>query len=266
MEQSLGQGRRRRLGGGATDRQERFVRLIEQGVSNSEACRMVGINRRTGTRWRFGRTILNTVGQPVHYPPVSAPRPPKPRHPRYLSVAERTMIADLHRQGTTLQEIAVAVGRNTSTISRELRRNTDPTTGHYLPATADRLAAGRVAWPRPRRVTRDEQLHAVVVELLSKPWSPEQVAHELRQRFPDHPARRLCTESIYQAIYDVTVEVTRPAKRRRRRRRRRIQGLERRGRLTGMTMIADRPADVDDRVQVGHWEGDCIMGAGTALR
>ena len=29
-----------------------------------------------------------------------------------------------------------------------------------------------------------------------------------------------------------------------------------------MTMIADRPVEVGDRVQVGHWEGDCIMGVG----
>lgn len=29
-----------------------------------------------------------------------------------------------------------------------------------------------------------------------------------------------------------------------------------------MTMIADRPVEVDDRIQVGHWEGDCIMGSG----
>ncbi|WP_348103258.1 IS30 family transposase [Lapillicoccus sp.] len=190
---------------------------------------------------------------------MSAPGPSRPRHPRYLSAAERTTIADLRRQEKTLQEIAVAIGRNASTVSRELRRNADPTTGQYLPGTADRLAAGRVPRPRPRRVTGDEELRCVVVALLGKRWSPEQVAHELRARFPDHPARRLCTESIYQAIYDVTVEVTRPAKRRRRRR---IQGLERRGRLSGMTMIADRPAAVDDRVQAGHWEGDCIMGAG----
>lgn len=108
----------------------------------------------------------------------------------------------------------------------------------------------------------DDELQTVVVELLSKRWSPEQVAHELSALFPDRPDRRLCAESVYQAIYDPDVPVTRPAKRRRRRRRRRVQGLERRGRLTAMTMIADRPAEVADRVQIGHWEGDCIMGAG----
>lgn len=88
------------------------------------------------------------------------------------------------------------------------------------------------------------------------------MAHELPMRFPGQPERHLCTVSIYQAIYDPLIALTRPAKRRRRRRRRCVQGLERRGRLTDMTMIADRPAEVDDRVQVGHWEGDCIMGAG----
>ena len=58
-------------------------------------------------------------------------------------------------------------------------------------------------------------------------------------------------ESIYQAIYDPRIDLTRPAKRRRRRRRRRVQGLERRGRLTSMTMIAERPAEVIDRYRSG---------------
>ena len=68
-------------------------------------------------------------------------------------------------------------------------------------------------------------------------------------------------DHIYQTIYDPDVPLTRPAKRRRRRRRRRVQGLERRGRLTAMTMISERPPEVEDRIQVGHWEGDCIVGA-----
>jgi IS30 family transposase len=257
----VGAERKTRNGRMVVEKREWFVRLIAQGVSNSEACRVVGINRRTGTRWRYGRTILNTAGESVHYPAVS-PIAAKPRHPRYLSVAERTMIADLRRAGVSVRDIADELGRAASTVSRELRRNADDQ-GRYLPATAERLSAERQCRSsRTRRVMRDVQLHAVVVELLDKRWSPEQVAHELPIRFPDQPERHLCTESIYQAIYDPRTDLTRPAKRRRRRRRRRVQGLERRGRLTGMTMITDRPAEVTDRVEVGHWEGDCIMGAG----
>ena len=256
----MGQGRARRPSRGLTEKQDSFVRLIAQGVSNAEACRAVGINRRTGTRWRFGRSILNTAGESVQYPPVCSPTS-KPRHPRYLSLAERMTIADLRREKCTVREIAEEIGRSPSTVSRELRRNTDPS-GRYMPRTADRIAAERLPRPRKRRLLADSELHAVVVELLGKRWSPEQIAHELRERFPDEPERYLCAESIYQAIYDPDVPVARPAKRRRRRRRRRVQGLERRGRLTAMRMIADRPPEVADRVEVGHWEGDCIMGAG----
>ena len=257
----MGAVRTTRRGVMLVEKQEWFARLITQGMSYSEACRIVGINRRTGTRWRYGRTILNTAGEAVHYPPVRL-TPPKAPHPRYLSLTERTTIADLHRVGVGVRGIAEELGRAASTVSRELRRNTDGR-GRYLPATAQRLSTERQfrSW-RTRRVTRDDQLHGVVAELLGKRWSPEQVAHELRLHFPGQPERHLCTESIYQAIYDPRIDVTRPAKRRRRRRRRRVQGLERRGRLTNMTMIADRPVEVGDRVQVGHWEGDCIMGPG----
>jgi len=257
----VGAGRKTRRGEMVVEKQERFARLIGQGVSNSEACRIVGINRRTGTRWRYGRTIRNTAGEPMHYPAVSLAAP-KEGHPRYLSLAERTMIADLHRAGVSVCGIAQELGRAASTVSRELRRNAD-SRGRYLPATAQRLAVERRSRPsRMRRLARDEQLYGVVAELLGKRWSPEQIAHELPMLFPDQLKWHLCTESIYQAIYDPRIALTRPAKRRRRRRRRRVQGLERRGRLTAMTMIADRPAEVEDRVQVGHWEGDCVMGAG----
>lgn len=257
----MGAVRKTRHGVMLVEKQEWFARVIAQGVSNSEACRIVGINRRTGTRWRYGRTILNTSGQAVHYPPVRLTAPKAP-HPRYLSLTERTTIADLHRAGVGVRGIAEELGRAPSTVSRELRRNTDDR-GRYLPATAQRLSSERRSrTSRTRRLVRDEQLHGVVSKLLGKRWSPEQVAHELRLNFPGQPERHLCTESIYQAIYDARTDVTRPAKRRRRRRRRRVQGLERRGRITNMTMIADRPIEVADRVQVGHWEGDCIMGAG----
>jgi len=245
LEVAMGKSEKSHAGRGLTEKQEQFSRLITAGVSNAEACRIVGINRRTGKRWRHGRTIRNTAGEPVHYPPVCTSIPRRPRHPRYLSVEERTTIADLLREHKTLRQIAMALGRSPSTVSRELRRNSDAGS-RYLPGTADRLASGRVARPRQRRLTLDGQLRSAVVELLGKRWSPEQVSHELSERFPDEPWRQLCTESIYQGLYDSGVDITRPAKRRRRRRRRRVPGLERRGRLTAMTMIGDRPAEVED--------------------
>jgi transposase, IS30 family len=155
--------------------------------------------------------------------------------------------------------IAGELGRAPSTISREIRRNRDPD-GRYRPHHAEHAARLRACKPRKRRVAVDAVLANVVRGLLAKRWSPEQVAHELRALFAGQPLRWLCKESIYQAIYDPAVELTRPA--RRRRRRRRLLGLQRRGRLTAMRMIDERPAEVEDRLQPGHWEGDLIMGAG----
>jgi len=120
--------------------------------------------------------------------------------------------------------------------------------------------------PRPRRVDKDAIFGAAVCELLGRRWSPEQVSHELTVRFADQAQRRLCPESIYQAIYDPDTALTRLAKHslrsHRRRRRRLTQGLERRRRLTQMTMIDQRPSHVEDGEEAGHWEGDLIMGSG----
>jgi transposase, IS30 family len=56
-------GRWTPLGGVQAGKQQRYVRLIAQGVNNAEACRIVGINRKTGNRWRYGRSIRNSAGR-----------------------------------------------------------------------------------------------------------------------------------------------------------------------------------------------------------
>ena len=218
----------------------------------------MAINRKTGNRWRYGRSVLNTVGEPVHYPPVKI-TPTKTRSPRYLSEHERISIADLLRAGQSARGIARELGRSPSTVSREIERNSDAH-GRYRPHHAEHAARLRAQKPRKRRIAGDGVLRDFVTQLLDKRWSPEQVAHELRVFFAGQPSRWLCTESIYQAIYDPAVCLTRPV--RRRRRRRRLLGVQRRGRLTAMTMIDQRRAAVKDRVQAGHWEGDLIMGPG----
>jgi len=250
--------RRARKSGAQAEKQELYGRLVAQGINNSEACRVVGINRKTGNRWRYGRSIRNTAGELVQYPPVKI-AVSRPRSPRYLSEHERVVIADRLTAGTSIRAIATEIGRSASTVSREIKRNSDPG-GRYRPHRAEHAARARAARPRERRIAQDAILREAVTGLLLKRWSPEQVAHELQVRFAGQPRRWLCTESIYQAIYDPAVEVTRPA--RRRRRRRRLLGIQRRGRLTAMRMLDERPMEALDRVQGGHWEGDLIMGPG----
>lgn len=252
-------------GGQLAEKRALYARLIARGVSNSEACRLVGINRKTGTRWRYGRTIRNSGGEAVHYPPVTAISDVQPVSARFLSLNERTTIADLHHGGESVRAIARELGRPPSTVSRELRRNRDDH-GRYRPHAAHEQARTRRARPRPRRVATDPVLRAMVEDLLGVKWSPEQIAHELSVRFGHDRSRRLCAESIYQAIYDPNTPLQRPARTalrtRRRRRRPHPTGTQRRGRLRDMTMIEQRPAEVADRAVAGHWEGDLIMGAG----
>ncbi len=201
--------RRSPEGGVQAEKQQRYVQLIGQGITNSQACRIVGINRKTGNRWRHGRSVANAAGEVLHYAPVKIEER-RPRSPRYLSEEERVMIADLLGAGDGVRAIGRKLGRAASTISREIRRNRDKD-GRYRPHHAEQAARVRAGKPRKRRIASDAVLGEAVCGLLGKRWSPEQVAHELRELFAGERARWLCPESIYQAIYDSQTDVSRPA-------------------------------------------------------
>ncbi len=249
-----------------TAKREQFARLIARGVPNAEACRVVGINRRTGTRWRRGRTITSGSGKAVHYAPVINTRR-REVSARYLSEDERVAIADLHRGGHGVRAIAMCLGRSPATISRELRRNRDPTAGMYRPFTADRFAADRRTRPRKGKLSRDPVLRKFVQDRLRQRWSPEQICQALRREFPEQPERQLVHETIYQAVYRPELgglrrdfpRVLRTGRRRRKPHRR--TDSRRPGGLVDMTMIDQRPAAAADRAVPGHWEGDLITGA-----
>lgn len=178
-----------------TEKREWFARLIAQGVSNSQACRIVGVNRKTGKRWRHGRTVIASNGRRRHYPPVINVRK-REISSRYLSEDERVRIADLHRAGNGVRAIAQALARSPATISRELRRNLDAGSGSYRPFTAQRLAVERRPRPGRGKLIGDAELRDFVAERLGKRWSPEQIAHALRAQFPDQPERHLVAETI----------------------------------------------------------------------
>ena len=140
---------------GPAEQQARYFQLMKQGWNNNDACRSVGVCRKTGTRWRLGRT--ETKNGHVHsYPAVEPVN--TAISARFLSEQERVRIADLHRVGKSMRVIAGELGRAVSTISRELRRNRDPSDRGYLPHTAHRLAATRRLRPKATRLAVDPVL------------------------------------------------------------------------------------------------------------
>src|SRR5260221_4567030 len=116
-------------------------------------------------------------------------------HYEHLSLEERCQIAQLRADGQSIRQIAAAVDRPPSTISRELTRNSGAQLG-YKPAYAQEQARAR-RWTGSR-LERDDGLRTVVLERLARGWSPEQVAGRLaRQR----AGRVVSHESIYRFIY-----------------------------------------------------------------
>ena len=91
------------------DKQRSFAKLLQQGVSISEACRRLGIDRKTGHWWKNGGAVVTSTGTRI-IEPVIGRYQGKPESDRYLSEAERVVIADGHRAGKSARSIAMELG------------------------------------------------------------------------------------------------------------------------------------------------------------
>ncbi|MFR9727559.1 IS30 family transposase [Streptomyces sp. MS19] len=262
-------------------------------MSNAEASRIVGINPRTGREWRNGRSarIKSTMRPGKRTRPAIQPITGETLtffpHPlgeagvsargrsisrRYLSEEERIRIADLRREKRSIRSIAAELGRSPSTISREIRRNSNTNLkpshpGYYRPFAAHQRAATRRARPKPRRIDTCPDLRDFVQMRLDEKWSPEQIASVLRRQFPEHPEMHVTHETIYRALYaqarsGLSREISRRLRTGRSMRKRRRHPDQRQPRFTHpMVMISQRPFEPADRSTPGHWEGDLIIGA-----
>ncbi|MGI5129887.1 IS30 family transposase [Pseudonocardia sp. CA-107938] len=243
-------GRKRQL-----DLEAQYWALLANGIGPVEACRTLGIGRKTGYRWRAETGGLT----PARLPETG-------RSSRFLSLLDRQRIATLCRAGCGVREIARRVGRAPSTISRELRRNTARHDRGYDGDLAHSRARQRARRPRRTRIGGDEQLCQLIQSLLELEWSPEQIAGHLRLTYPERRSWHVCHETIYQALYHggksglsrtltAKLRTGRPLRRHRRRTDQRRPRFVAPGRL-----IDQRPPAVEGRGRLGDWEGDLIVG------
>jgi IS30 family transposase len=135
----------------------------------------------------------------------------------------------------------------------------------YRAVAADGAAYRRSLRPKPAKLASNPRLRRRVEGLLAQRWSPQQIAASLKHEFADDPQMQVSHETIYQSLFVQARGALRKdlAKcLRTGRTRRRAQGRrDDRGRIAGMVMISDRPAEIEDRAVPGHWEGDLLCGA-----
>jgi IS30 family transposase len=176
-----------------------------------------------------------------------------------LTIEERCEISRLYSEGTSIRQIAAALGRQPSTISRELKRNSCKHEG-YQPSYAEKLCRAR-RWSGSK-LDRDSALRQAVLSRLKRGWSPEQVAG----RLAEETGRRVIShETIYRFIYAQLIRTNDYSWRYYLPRSKSKRGW--RGRRGGSPAsfishrrpISERPEHVNNRQTPGHWEADLML-------
>jgi transposase, IS30 family len=246
----------------------RFWQAVRSGFSVEDAAVRTGVPVTTCWHWFRDAGGVN---------PLPSQRPATYRR---LSIEERERIYAGIERSESIREIARALNRAPSTISREIAKNLHhqrygrpagvgrprSTPWNYSPHKAqmgaDRRARARA---RPAKLSTNERLRREVQSRLDRKHSPEQIARRLRKKFPDEPEMWVSHETIYQSIYvqgrgALRRELAACLRTGRAIRRPHRNGEQRRERIKDMVNISERPAEVEDRAVPGHWEGDLITG------
>jgi IS30 family transposase len=233
-------------------RERAVLDALAAGMNPLQASRAAGVSK------TFAYGLHRKMGG-VHRPPEAC------YSGRYLDRGERYEIARLREAGLSVRQVAARLGRAPSTVSRELARNADPRTGHYVPERAHQLAWRRQRRPKASRLSRNPRLRAEVQGMLRRRYSPEQASGRLKVLHPDDPSMRASHETIYQSIYlyprgELKKEL-RACLRSGRDVRRRRGRREARGKIIAAVPIGQRPPEAEGRLVPGHHEGDLVMGS-----
>jgi IS30 family transposase len=155
------------------------------------------------------------------------------------------------KDGKTQSQIATLMDRHKSTISRELARNTG--NRGYRPKQACLLAEERSLGSRNAAQINPKDWGKAVDCLLAQ-WSPVQIANQ----------GGISHETIYRHVYADKAaggNLYQQLRCQKKRKKRYASGRDRRGQIVGRRPISERPAHIETRSQVGHWEGDTVIGS-----
>lgn len=181
-----------------------------------------------------------------------------------LAFWEREEISRGLAQNVSNKDLAKILGREPSTIGREI----DLSGGkeNYRAEVADSLSKERSKIPKKKKkLDTNPDLKDFVFKHVRLCWSPEQIAHELKELYPEDKHMQISHESIYTYIYvlprgELKKELITCLRQRRKARGKTKNIYQKSEKITDMLSIDERPKEVEDRIVPGHWEGDLIIG------
>lgn len=182
-----------------------------------------------------------------------------------LTADEREEIRAGIERCETSAEIAVRLGRHRATIGREVTRNGGRDA--YTATTAQTRADGQRCRPKLTVFESNTVLAEHVTARLKAKDSPMTISIELARGTHGLTAQ-VSHETIYQAIYahgrrGLDAGLHAGLHRRRRCRKHRVFGppAPKASPLGVFNLIGLRPSEADERSEVGHFEGDLIVGS-----
>ena len=164
----------------------------------------------------------------------------------------------LYTQEMKPTEIAGRLNRSVSTITRELKRGIDE--GNYNPILAEYAHLLQRRYQVPK-LKVDNAVWKIIKPKLESRWSPEQIAQWLKSDYPEHT---VSGKTIYNYVhFHMRGELKKLALkdlRQHGKKRKSAHSEQKRGKLKDITLIDERPPEINSREVPGHWEGDLIIG------
>jgi IS30 family transposase len=179
-----------------------------------------------------------------------------------ITLEEREEIFRLrYEERLFIREIGERLHKNKSSISRELKRGTRNKLYNPITAEANHRNARKRQCPKLKMTS---EIWSVIKPKLEQRWSPEQIAQWLGKEYPCY---RMGAKTIYNYIhFHMKGELKKVAledlRQKGKKRRKNTEKGENRGKISEMTLIDQRPDEVEGRTIPGHWEGDLIIGKG----
>lgn len=242
----------RKVYGFTLEQQEQIWKWWKQGESFSDIGRLIG-------------KPPGCVHPVIGYYGGICPKPQK-RSEKALTLAEREEISRACIAGKTIRQIALALKRAPSTISREIRRNGGKTL--YRAHQAENNAWKKAKRPKPCHLITNTRLRDIIEEKIALKWSPEQISHGLKHMYPKDKSMWISHETIYKSLFIqsrgvLKKSLTEHLRSKRLMRRPKQAKIDRspRGQIIDGISIRERPAEIEERAIPGHWEGDLISGS-----